>query len=424
MAKPLREGYTLALFQDSEATASRIRTRFRDLAKLVDKGQGTFIFYFSGHGFQSGKENYPATYGTTEANLTSQGLPLSEVITMLFDTGARRRIAFVDACRNDPDAKSVGSMRSFGDLRESEGMRILYSTAPGSVSFEDESLQHGVFSYFLMEGLKGKAANSSDGLITFDDLDAYVSREMRNYGIALAVNEFVTQDPFLGNAPPANRRSSIAVGMVPRFIVSPTMAAALAGGAVGPEAQSCIATRMSPLRGAPARRERRYGPADDDAHRIGQIAVAQLLFDIEQRRREPQRSHWLPGVSGGMAWWNFGGVVFRQSLAPFILVRTLLFYQLLPFSPSPRASRRGTSVERSVSKMVIAVISSLNYTSSEGSPVRRVVLGSVFTRSSACRDLRQRGYEGRRPNSPDSRPPSYSRNETEGQNQRRLREGV
>jgi WD40 repeat protein len=62
-------------------------------------------------------------------------------------------------------------------------MRILYSTAPGSVSYEDENLQHGVFTYFLMEGLKGKAANSSDGYITFDDLDAYVIREMRSYGI-------------------------------------------------------------------------------------------------------------------------------------------------------------------------------------------------------------------------------------------------
>ncbi len=178
-----REGYTVAFLQDSDATASRIRTRFRDLAKQLDKGEGTFIFYFSGHGFQSGKENYLATYGTTIANLASQGLPLSEVTTLLSDTGAKRRIAFVDACRNDPDAKSAGPTRSFGDLQDSEGMRILYSTAPGTVSYEDENLQHGVFSYFLMEGLKGKAANSLDGLITFDDLDAYVSREMRIYAI-------------------------------------------------------------------------------------------------------------------------------------------------------------------------------------------------------------------------------------------------
>ncbi|MGA3042525.1 MAG: caspase family protein [Bryobacteraceae bacterium] len=178
-----REGYTVALLQDSQATAGRIRTTFRDLTKQLDKGEGTFIFFFSGHGFQYGKENYLATYGTTNANLAGQGLPLSEVTTLLFETGAKRRIAFVDACRNDPDAKSAGPTRSFGDLQESEGMRILYSTAPGSVSFEDENLQHGVFTYFLMEGLKGEAANSLDGYITFDDLDAYVSRKMRSYGI-------------------------------------------------------------------------------------------------------------------------------------------------------------------------------------------------------------------------------------------------
>jgi WD40 repeat protein len=178
-----REGYSVAFFQDSQATAGRIRTEFRELAKQMDKGEGTFIFYFSGHGFQSSQENYLATYGTTSANLASQGLPLSEVMTLLSETGAKRRIAFVDACRNDPDAKSAGPARSFGDLQESEGIRILYSTAPGTVSYEDENLQHGVFSYYLMEGLKGKAANSLDGLITFDDLDAYVSRKMRDYSI-------------------------------------------------------------------------------------------------------------------------------------------------------------------------------------------------------------------------------------------------
>ena len=178
-----REGYMVAFLQDSDATASRIRTRFRDLTKQLDKGEGTFIFYFSGHGFQSGKENYLATYGTTSADLATQGLPLSEVMTLLSETGAKRRIAFVDACRNDPDAKSAGPTRSFGDLQESEGTRILYSTAPGSVSYEDENLRHGVFSYFLMEGLRGKAANLRDGLITFDDLEAYVGHELRSYGI-------------------------------------------------------------------------------------------------------------------------------------------------------------------------------------------------------------------------------------------------
>ena len=60
----------------------------------------------------------------------------------------------------------------------------MYSTAPGEVSYEDDDLQHGVFSYFIRDGLSGKAASKADGMITFDDLLNYVSGQMRTYGIS------------------------------------------------------------------------------------------------------------------------------------------------------------------------------------------------------------------------------------------------
>ena len=180
-----QEGYEVALLTDQAATAGGIRETFRELSKALDQGEGTFLFYFSGHGFRSGTENFLATFGTSAADLASQGLSLSEVQKMLLATGAKRRMAFVDACRNDPsDTRSVGApARSFQELKESEGLRVLYSTAPGEVSYEDDGLQHGVFSYFLLEGLRGKAANSADPLITFDDLRDYVTHEMTSYGI-------------------------------------------------------------------------------------------------------------------------------------------------------------------------------------------------------------------------------------------------
>jgi len=181
-----QQGYEVALLTDQAATAGSIRETFRELSKALDQGEGTFLFYFSGHGFRSGSENYLATFGTTAVDLANQGLSLNEVQKLLLATGARRRLAFVDACRNDPDStRSVGAApRSFQDLKDSEGLRILYSTAPGEVSYEDEGLQHGVFSYFLLEGLRGKAANSTDGLITFDDLRDYLTREMKSYGVS------------------------------------------------------------------------------------------------------------------------------------------------------------------------------------------------------------------------------------------------
>lgn len=183
-----KDGFEISILTDRSATAGAVREAIGELGKALDKGQGTFLFYFSGHGFRTGTENYLATFGTTASDLANQGLSVSELEKLLVATGAKRRMAFIDACRNDPEgARAVAGAgarpRSFGDLKDSEGLRVMYSTAPGEVSYEDEELQHGVFSYFLLDGLNGKAAKP-DGLITFDDLFGYVTKQMKSYGIA------------------------------------------------------------------------------------------------------------------------------------------------------------------------------------------------------------------------------------------------
>ncbi|MBI4902692.1 MAG: caspase family protein [Acidobacteria bacterium] len=176
------QDYDVRLLLDRQATSANIRDAFRELTEAVEPNQGSFLFFFSGHGFRTGEENYLATYGTTVESIAQQGLPLSEIQKMLAATGARQRMAFIDACRNDPTAKSAPAARQFSDYKASEGLRILYSTAPGKVSYEDDELQHSVFSYYLIRGLRGDAAGA-DGLITFDDLQSYATTQMRKYGV-------------------------------------------------------------------------------------------------------------------------------------------------------------------------------------------------------------------------------------------------
>jgi hypothetical protein len=175
------QGYTPIILTDRQATAARIRQQLKYMADEVETGKGTAIFYFSGHGFRIGGENFLATYDTTLDQLASQGLAVSEVQKLLAATGAKQRVLFIDACRNDPTAKSITAGRPFEQFEDSEGLRILYSTGPGKVSYEDEALQQGVFSYYVAKGLRGDAAGP-DGMITFDDLRNWVSDNMRRYG--------------------------------------------------------------------------------------------------------------------------------------------------------------------------------------------------------------------------------------------------
>ena len=53
-------------------------------------------------------------------------------------------------------------------------------TASGAneVSVENEEFRHGVFTHYLLEGLKGRADTDNDSLITVDEVYRYVSEQV------------------------------------------------------------------------------------------------------------------------------------------------------------------------------------------------------------------------------------------------------
>ena len=96
-----------------------------------------------------------------------------------------RNVLVVDACRNDP-AKGGGKSANIsgGMVRDlPEGLSILFSARSGQQSWEssDTKIKHGVMSHFLLEGLRGGAADENE--ITWSDLTSYVLKRVeRNAG--------------------------------------------------------------------------------------------------------------------------------------------------------------------------------------------------------------------------------------------------
>jgi formylglycine-generating enzyme required for sulfatase activity len=178
-----KQGYAVRQLTDGQASRGLVVRTLTQIGQVLDPDQGTLLFYFSGHGFAEKGTNYLATYGVTVDDLDREGLSLDEVERLVKGSRAKRQVLWIDACRNDPGsgARDV-SRRTFAQLNAAEGMRVLYSTRSGAVSFEDDSLKHGVFTYFLLRGLRGEAAGG-DGLVTFHDLAGYVSDSVMNYGV-------------------------------------------------------------------------------------------------------------------------------------------------------------------------------------------------------------------------------------------------
>jgi formylglycine-generating enzyme required for sulfatase activity len=176
-------GYAVRQLVDAHATRGVIVRTLNQLGEMLDPDQGTFLFYFSGHGFTQGGKNYLAAYGAAVDDLQREGLPLDEVEQLLKRRRARRQVLWIDACRNDPrTAVRDASRRTFAGLAAAEGLRELYATRPGGVSYEDDGFRHGVFTYYLLRGLRGEAAGA-DSLVTFQDLAGYLTDAMIGYSV-------------------------------------------------------------------------------------------------------------------------------------------------------------------------------------------------------------------------------------------------
>ncbi len=177
------QGYAVRKLVDSQATRSMVRKSIRELSDVVQPSQGTLLVFFGGHGFTKNGINYLATFGVTADDLEGEGLPVRDIELLLRTNKARQKILLIDACRNEPESvtRSVGA-RSFKKLASAEGVKVLYSTREGRVSFEDDTLKQGVFSHFLGKGLAGEAAGA-DGLVTFRDLTDFVADRMTAYGM-------------------------------------------------------------------------------------------------------------------------------------------------------------------------------------------------------------------------------------------------
>jgi hypothetical protein len=120
-------------------------------------------------------------------------IPLDWLYDRLAKCQADLKLVMIDACRDvDPflGGKRSASqpdrgteMRSFiaSSERLPDGLILLRSCSEGETAAEDPTLGHGVFTHFLLEGMRGKADENANQDITLNELVLYASRETKLY---------------------------------------------------------------------------------------------------------------------------------------------------------------------------------------------------------------------------------------------------
>ena len=185
-----KENVTLLI--DEQATRENIMDAIGEkLAQKADKDD-TVIVYYSGHGAPQSDPQSPDHDGLAKYllpvdaradRLFATALPMNGVGEMFRQIKSARLIFIADTCYSGAASghfKAIVNQDGLlARLKDTGSGRIILTASTGAeVSMEDPGLQHGVFTYYLLEGLRGGADKSGNGEVTIAQLYAYVSAKV------------------------------------------------------------------------------------------------------------------------------------------------------------------------------------------------------------------------------------------------------
>ncbi len=200
---------------DVKPTRSNILTELARLAQNAAPGDTVFVLY-GGHGMEVAGVPYLLPYDTTAfdaESLADSALPVGKFRQRLAQIKARALVLAFDMCRSSPLKTGKTAVSSDNNMTRSVARGLdfkksaaatgdspaaslvaatFYSCGPDERSYEWTEKGRGYFSYYLEQGLRGKAADAG-GRVTLASLATYVSREVHK---AVRLGEQKDQTPY------------------------------------------------------------------------------------------------------------------------------------------------------------------------------------------------------------------------------------
>jgi uncharacterized caspase-like protein len=168
----------------------------------------TVVVYFAGHGApevdqrgleRDGLAKYLIPSDADPDDLFSSALPMDDLETIFGRIEAERVVMFLDACYSGAaGGRTFASKKTrsaavddlfLERLTRSRGRAIVTASRPAEVSIELPELGHGIFTYYLTEGLRGAGDLNRDGIVTLQELYEYVEQQVVRKSRAVGGNQ-------------------------------------------------------------------------------------------------------------------------------------------------------------------------------------------------------------------------------------------
>ena len=164
---------------DESAVAENIFKGLDDIIAMAGK-EDVVLVYLAGHGLQG-------FYVPTDSDGYRNRVEYEAVKSKLALCQARQKLVIADACYSGSLLAAKSPMFESVDLfykkllASGAGTAFLLSSKSEEYSLESQGLRQGIFSHYLVEGLKGEADTNHDKLVSLDELYSFVYGHVREY---------------------------------------------------------------------------------------------------------------------------------------------------------------------------------------------------------------------------------------------------
>lgn len=166
---------------DDVATKNNILMAMEQLFSKADEND-VVLLYMSGHGLEG-------SFIPSDFDGYKNQLAYNDITSILNKSKAKHKLCIADACHSGSIIASKGSdfapavnnyYSILGGLNTG-GTAMLLSSAADELSMEYSGLRQGVFSHYLMNGLRGAADSDHNKIVTISELYRYLYDKVRVY---------------------------------------------------------------------------------------------------------------------------------------------------------------------------------------------------------------------------------------------------
>ena len=171
----------IKVLTDDGATKSDLEAYVDDWLPRRVGPQSTVYVYYAGHGAPdpSGREAFIVPY-EGHPDFPSKLYPLSRLYASLAKLPAKNVVVMLDSCFSGAKGRGLSQegARPLVALQEASGLdpklAVLAGASGTQITSDLDRAEHGLFTYFLLKGMRGDADADRDGVVTLGELYPFV----------------------------------------------------------------------------------------------------------------------------------------------------------------------------------------------------------------------------------------------------------